>query len=124
MEGKKRYVAIASLAEELRQVMDDLMRTTKERIFENLEIVVNVQVPYCPNLDLLDLPGLVESKPPSGEDVPKKTFDLASRIVEEVYITKTNYFFSFLIYLCFLLLLLSLFLLFLLLILLLIKSFI
>ena len=85
MEGKKRFVAIASLAEELRQIMDELMKSSNTRVFENHEIVVNVQVPYCPNLDLLDLPGLVEVVPPSGEDVPKKTYDLAAKIIKEVF---------------------------------------
>jgi hypothetical protein len=66
--------------------MDELVSTNNQEhvIFDDYEIVVKITLPYCLNLDLLDVPGLVTTSPPNcKQNLPQITHDLALRVIQE-----------------------------------------
>eukprot|EP01033_Poteriospumella_lacustris_P018129 gene18129-13012_t len=85
VELHKRSVAMDVIC----KAVDDLMKTALtlepgQGIASNHEIVINFSSPSMPNLDLLDLPGLVGSSCGAGSNnFAEQTYALAERVIRE-----------------------------------------
>jgi GTP-binding protein EngB required for normal cell division len=78
--------ALDNIREKIQEIMDELVSTNNQQqlIFDNYEIVVKITLPYCLNLDLLDVPGLVTTSPPNcKQNLPQITHDLALSVIRE-----------------------------------------
>jgi hypothetical protein len=78
--------ALDNIREKIQEVMDLLVSTSTQQqvIFDDYEIIVKITLPYCLNLDLLDVPGLVTTSPPNcKQNLPQITHDLALRVIQE-----------------------------------------
>jgi len=82
-----KEIPLQSMSETLQLLMDEMETESRsvhkympnrKSIISDKEIVVSIQVPYCPNLDVLDLPGLVAN--PS--DAHETTTNLASSVLQ------------------------------------------
>jgi len=89
-EVDKKYgvqqIPLQLMSEVLQKLMDDMVEESvpvdinmpnRKRIISDKEIKVTIQVPYCPNLDVLDLPGLVNNP----KDVREATRALADSVI-------------------------------------------
>jgi hypothetical protein len=79
------FTALDNIREKIQYVMDGLVKNDKQRrmIIDDHEIVVKLQLPYCLNLDILDVPGLVTTTPTGvTQNLPQVTHDLAMKIVQ------------------------------------------
>jgi GTP-binding protein EngB required for normal cell division len=80
------FTALDNIREKIQYVMDGLVKNDKQRrmIIDDHEIVVKLQLPYCLNLDILDVPGLVTTTPAGvTQNLPQVTHDLAMKIVQQ-----------------------------------------
>jgi GTP-binding protein EngB required for normal cell division len=78
--------ALDNIREKIQELMDQLVSTNTQQqvIFDDYEIIVKITLPYCLNLDLLDVPGLVTTSPPNcKQNLPQITHDLALRVIQE-----------------------------------------
>jgi hypothetical protein len=78
--------ALDNIREKIQFVMDELVRNDpqKRMVIDDHEIVVRINLPYCLNIDILDLPGLVTTSPEGvTQNLPEVTQNLALRIVKE-----------------------------------------
>eukprot|EP01040_Poterioochromonas_malhamensis_P013202 gene13202-14491_t len=79
-------VALDNIREKIKEVMDDLVRRDPQRrmIIDDHEIIVKINLPYCLNVDILDLPGLVTTSPASTtQNLPQVTKEIAMRVIGE-----------------------------------------
>eukprot|EP01040_Poterioochromonas_malhamensis_P014222 gene14222-15726_t len=79
-------VALDNIREKIKEVMDDLVRNDPQRrmIIDDHEIIVKINLPYCLNVDILDLPGLVTTSPASTtQNLPQVTKEIAMRVIGE-----------------------------------------
>eukprot|EP01040_Poterioochromonas_malhamensis_P011873 gene11873-12949_t len=81
-----QIVALDNIREKIKEVMDDLVRRDPQRrmIIDDHEIIVKINLPYCLNVDILDLPGLVTTSPASTtQNLPQVTKEIAMRVIGE-----------------------------------------
>eukprot|EP01040_Poterioochromonas_malhamensis_P014361 gene14361-15888_t len=81
-----QIVALDNIREKIKEVMDDLVRRDPQRrmIIDDHEIIVKINLPYCLNVDILDLPGLVTTSPASTtQNLPQVTKEIAMRVIRE-----------------------------------------
>ncbi len=77
-EGTESYVAVAALTAHVKLLMDEMVHgLPSTAVITDREIVVEIRMPYCPNLDILDLPGLIAA-PQAAHDA---TMELARSII-------------------------------------------
>eukprot|EP01040_Poterioochromonas_malhamensis_P004878 gene4878-5232_t len=79
-------VALDNIREKIKEVMDDLVRNDPQHrmIIDDHEIIVKINLPYCLNVDILDLPGLVTTSPASTtQNLPQVTKEIAMRVIRE-----------------------------------------
>eukprot|EP01040_Poterioochromonas_malhamensis_P008457 gene8457-9150_t len=79
-------VALDNIREKIKEAMDDLVRNDPQQrmVVDDHEIIVKITLPYCLNVDILDLPGLVTTSPPSTtQNLPQVTKEIAMRIIRE-----------------------------------------
>ena len=83
--GSARIVALDNIRAVIKSIMDELRAAcASKEIIDDKEINVKLRLPYCLNLDLLDLPGLVTINPTGAiQNVPKATKDLALSVIKE-----------------------------------------
>jgi hypothetical protein len=58
VNGTTQLVSMTRIGQVVKAIMDSLVQDGKY-INDEVEILVKIQLPHCPNLDLLDLPGIV-----------------------------------------------------------------
>jgi hypothetical protein len=78
--------ALDNIREKIQIVMDELVRNDPQKrvVIDDHEIVVRINLPYCLNIDILDLPGLVTTSPEGvTQNLPEVTQNLALRILKE-----------------------------------------
>eukprot|EP01040_Poterioochromonas_malhamensis_P014225 gene14225-15729_t len=81
-----QIVALDNIREKIKEVMDSLIRSDLEQrvIIDDHEIIVKINLPYCLNVDILDLPGLVTTSPASTtQNLPQVTKEIAMRVIGE-----------------------------------------
>lgn len=79
-------VALDNIREKIKELMDELVRNDPQHrmIIDDHEIIVKINLPYCLNVDILDLPGLVTTSPASTtQNLPQVTKEIAMRVIEE-----------------------------------------
>ena len=57
--GTLRHVPLVKLCSAVKELMDECVKNDVQRVSLDKELFIKIQVPYCPNLDVLDVPGLV-----------------------------------------------------------------
>ena len=80
--GEAQQVAGARLCKVVKDKMDELVAREKREVVDDHEIVVTIQAPFCPNLDVIDLPGLVAAGRQGSETLPAVTRALAKAVIE------------------------------------------
>eukprot|EP01040_Poterioochromonas_malhamensis_P015844 gene15844-17825_t len=81
-----QIVALDNIREKIKEAMDDLVRNDPQQrmVIDDHEIIVKVTLPYCLNVDILDLPGLVTTSPPfTTQNLPQVTKEIAMRVIRE-----------------------------------------
>eukprot|EP01040_Poterioochromonas_malhamensis_P004880 gene4880-5234_t len=79
-------VALDNIREEIKALMVELVRDDPQHrmIIDDHEIIVKINLPYCLNVDILDLPGLVTTSPASTtQNLPQVTKEIAMRVIRE-----------------------------------------
>ncbi len=79
-------VALDNIREQIKALMVELVRNDPQRrmIIDDHEIIVKINLPYCLNVDILDLPGLVTTSPASTtQNLPQVTKEIAMRVIRE-----------------------------------------
>jgi GTP-binding protein EngB required for normal cell division len=82
----QRIAALDNIREKIQEAMQVLVENDAKKrvIIDDNEIVVKISLPYCLNVDILDLPGLVTTKRESStQDLPAVTKQLALKIITE-----------------------------------------
>lgn len=84
--GSYAYVPLDRINKVVHEKMNEMMEATPRLFLSSTkEIVVNVAQPYCPNLDVLDLPGIVSGRAITREgfdgDLFKQSTDLIKSII-------------------------------------------
>lgn len=86
--SKTKQVALQLMSKIIQEIMDEMLvdsgivspdMPNRKSIIPDREILVEIQLPYCPNLDLLDLPGLVAHP----QEVNEATIQLAESVIKE-----------------------------------------
>lgn len=88
IEKTKRPVALETVAREVKLMMDAIMAEPEEAgnaISLRKEIEIDISAPYCPNLNVLDVPGQVQVFHREGvtQNVPEATVQLAQSVIDE-----------------------------------------
>eukprot|EP01040_Poterioochromonas_malhamensis_P004885 gene4885-5239_t len=81
-----RVIALDNIRKKIKELMDELVRRDPQRrmILDDHEIIVKINLPYCLNVDILDLPGLVTTSPASTtQNLPQVTKEIAMRVIRE-----------------------------------------
>lgn len=83
--GSESIIAIERICDEVKRLMTFVLGLQPNiAVSTQYEIVVNIQQPFVPNLDILDLPGLLGANTSAseiGQDVAKASSDLARSII-------------------------------------------
>jgi GTP-binding protein EngB required for normal cell division len=82
----QRIAALDNIREKIQEAMHVLVENDAKKrvIIDDNEIVVKISLPYCLNVDILDLPGLVTTKRESStQDLPAVTKKLALKVIAE-----------------------------------------
>lgn len=67
-ESTVENVALEMMCNRVKARMDEMLANRPHRsIISDREIVIEIRVPYCPNIDILDMPGLVAAPKESAE---------------------------------------------------------
>jgi hypothetical protein len=80
------FAALDNIREKIQTTMDQLVRNDphKRVVIDDKEIVVKINLPYCLNVDILDVPGLITLSPENAtQNLPEVTQNLALKIVKE-----------------------------------------
>lgn len=87
LEETRKYVALDKICVEVKLMMDNIIaQEPGNAISLTKEILIEIRVPYCPNLNIVDLPGQVAANPQDPaitQDVPKATIDLAQAVISQ-----------------------------------------
>mmetsp|Transcript_26495 Transcript_26495/g.25364 ORF Transcript_26495/g.25364 Transcript_26495/m.25364 type:complete len:797 (+) Transcript_26495:85-2475(+) len=79
-EGSLAPLALGMMSSHVQALMDQMLQGQPARtIIGDREIVIEIKVPYCPNLDILDMPGLVAA-PQEAADI---SLQLTRSIIEQ-----------------------------------------
>lgn len=82
VEGTLEHVALGRMCQAVQMLMDDMHQSDPTRlIFDDREVVIEIHVPYCPNIDILDLPGLVA--------VPKAVADVSYALSKSIVVAES-----------------------------------
>ncbi len=77
-EGTESHVAVGALTKQVKLFMDEMVRgLPANAVIADREIVVEIRMPYCPNLDILDLPGLIAAP----HDAHEATMKLSRSVI-------------------------------------------
>ncbi len=79
-------VALDNIRNKIKAVMVELVRRDPQgrMIIDDHEIIVKINLPYCLNVDILDLPGLVTTSPASTrQNLPQVTKEIAMTVIRE-----------------------------------------
>eukprot|EP01034_Spumella_vulgaris_P034378 gene34378-42398_t len=78
--GSEERVALEVMCEHVERVMNALAdEVPGDYIISDREIMIEIRVPYCPNLDVLDLPGIVASP----EAAHRRSMELTNRVIAQ-----------------------------------------
>jgi hypothetical protein len=80
------YAALENIRQKVQETMNELVRSDPQRrmVLDDKEIIIKINLPYCLNIDLVDVPGLVTTSPTSTtQNLPEVTHNLALRVVYE-----------------------------------------
>jgi hypothetical protein len=83
---KPFIAALDNIREKISFLMNELTAKDERKrlIFDDIEIIVNINLPYCLNIDILDVPGLVTTSPVgSTQSLPEITHALALKVIKE-----------------------------------------
>ena len=83
VSGSEEMGTLETLCDIVLKKMMETITAQKREVVDNFEIVISIQVPYCPNLEIIDLPGLVAATDSGKEDLATVTKSLAQRVIEE-----------------------------------------
>jgi hypothetical protein len=82
-DGSLVQVAVANIVSQVQIAMNNIIaKAPGTMVSTTHEVYVEIKVSYCPNLDIIDLPGLVSNKPLQVEQyVPKVTRDIDESVI-------------------------------------------
>ncbi len=80
--GSCEHCALETLCIMLKAKMDEAVRQSQTPILMDKEIRVSIQVPYCPSLNFIDLPGFVTTDT-TNQNLPALTKQLAEQVIAE-----------------------------------------
>jgi GTP-binding protein EngB required for normal cell division len=78
--------ALDNIRERIKGVMDDIITNYGHGriVIDDFEIIVKINLPYCLNLDLVDVPGLVTTSPTGcTQNLPEVTHHLSLKIIND-----------------------------------------
>jgi hypothetical protein len=83
--GSVEYTPLDRINVVVRRMMDKLMADhPRSFVLSTMEVVVNVSQPYCPNLDVLDLPGIVAAKANAREEFDGDLHQASVKLVKDI----------------------------------------
>jgi GTP-binding protein EngB required for normal cell division len=80
------FAALDNIREKIQITMNQVIQDDPQKrlVIDDKEIVVKINLPYCLNIDILDVPGLVTLSPENAtQNLPEVTQNLALKIVKE-----------------------------------------
>jgi GTPase SAR1 family protein len=88
IESTKKGVSLEIIGKEVKDMMDRIMCEPEEQgnaISTRKEIIIEISASYCPNLNVLDVPGQVQSFHKEGvtQDVSQVAIDLAESVIKK-----------------------------------------
>eukprot|EP00759_Apiculatamorpha_spiralis_P047522 PhF_6_TR43152/c1_g1_i2/m.66061 len=81
----KQYVPLSLVSSVVKSIMDEAVRVRNKDVIDDVEVVISIQLPNCPNLEVLDLPGLVAANSAGtrqNNNLNHITTNLAQSVIE------------------------------------------